>query len=233
MSIHIRPAPIYFIGGIDTDIGKTLATGLIARYLTQFGVNTVTFKLAQTGTTSNISDDILTHRRLMGIEPLAQDITGVTCPFRFALPASPHLAAQCENREIEPLVIDDALNQLRQEFDTILLEGVGGLHVPLTPILLSIDYLQSLGTPLILVTSGRLGSINHTLQALEIVEHRNIPLAGLVFNHHHDTLPEIRHDTLEMLRNRLKSFGRTNAVLEIPSVDIDAPQTLDFSHLFS
>jgi dethiobiotin synthase len=224
---------MYFVGGIDTDIGKTLATGLIARYLMQQGVSVVTFKLVQTGTVSNISDDILTHRRLMGIEPFTQDINGETCPCRFALPASPHLAARDENREIDPTQINVALDQLRQEFEAILLEGVGGLHVPLTPNLLSIDFLQSLGVPLILVTSGRLGSISHTLQTIEIVGHRDIPLAGLVFNHFHETLSEIRCDTLKLFRKKMETLGRPDAVIEIPGVDLDTPPTIDFSPFFS
>ena len=233
MRIFRRSTSIYFIGGIDTDIGKTFATALMARYLVQQGINVVTFKLVQTGTVSPVSDDILTHRRLMGIEPFAQDIAGETCPFRFALPASPHLAALRENREIEPPKIDGALNRLREEFEVILLEGVGGLHVPLTRNLLSVDFLQSLGAPLILVTSGKLGSINHTLQALEIVEHRGIPLAGLVFNHFHETLPEIRHDTLQLFRDKMKALGRPNAVVEIPAFDVDNPPTINFSALIT
>ena len=227
------PSPIYFIGGIDTDIGKTFATGLMARFLMQQGVKVVTFKLVQTGSTSGLSDDILTHRRLMGIEPFAQDLAGETCPFRFTLPASPHLAAQCENREIALPEMGDALNRLRQEFEVILLEGVGGLHVPLSPNLLAVDFLQSLDVPLVLVTSGRLGSINHTLQTLEIVEHRGIPLAGLIFNHFHATLPEIRRDTLQLFRDKMKAFGRPDAVVEIPAFDVDNPPTIDFSALIA
>jgi dethiobiotin synthetase len=231
MSIFRRSASLYFIGGIDTDIGKTLATGLIARYLLHKKVNVCTFKLAQTGTVSSVSDDILIHRQLMGIEPFAQDIAGETCPFQFALPASPHLAAMHENREIEPSKIDDALNRLQKEFEVILLEGVGGLHVPLRRNFLSVDFLQSLNAPLILVTSGKLGSINHTLQALEIVEYRGIPLAGLVFNHFHETLSEIRCNTLQLFRDKMKTLGRPDAVVEIPAFDVDNPPTINFSAL--
>ncbi len=226
------PSNLYFIGGIDTDIGKTLAVGLIARYWKSRKIRVVTQKLVQTGTTSEIADDILTHRRLMKIGLLEQDRDGDTCPYRFKLPASPHLAASAENRTIDPVKIAEATDRLRKQFDLVLIEGVGGLHVPLTPDVLTIDYLQSIGVPLILVTSGRLGSVNHTFQTLEIIVRRSIPLAGLVLNHHHETLPEIREDTLRLFRDRLKMLGRPGALVEMPSVDPDNPPFLDFSSLF-
>ena len=91
---------IYFVSGIDTDAGKSVVTGLIARSLLHQGVNVITQKFIQTGC-RGISEDILTHRRIMGIPVQDVDRDGTTCPYVMTYPASPHLAA-----EIDHLAID-------------------------------------------------------------------------------------------------------------------------------
>ena len=83
---------VLFISGIDTDVGKTVATGLYARELAAAGHRVITQKLVQTGC-SGIAGDILSHRRLQGIGPTAFDNDGTTAPYVFPYPCSPHLAA--------------------------------------------------------------------------------------------------------------------------------------------
>ncbi len=222
----------FFIGGIDTDIGKTRATGLMARFLLRRGDRAITQKLVQTGSTLGIAEDILEHRRIMGIQPLDVDRSGLTCPLTFRIPASPHLAAEMEGREVDLDRIEVATRSLREQFDWLLLEGAGGLHVPLRQDLLTIDYLQGIGTPLVLVTSSRLGSINHTLAALETVRHRKIPLAGLVLNHFHPALEAMRKDTLALFRRELAQWGRPRALVEMPEFQGDHIPEIDFSPLF-
>ena len=70
---------VYFVSGIDTDTGKSIVTGVIARTLRQKGVNVITQKFIQTGC-KGISEDILKHREIMGIEPEEADREGLTCP---------------------------------------------------------------------------------------------------------------------------------------------------------
>ncbi len=91
---------VLFISGIDTDIGKTYATGMLAKALMQQGVNVITQKLVQTGVAINpdtgtmgIADDIMTHRKLMEIPLQPCDVDFTTCPYRYEKPASPHLSA--------------------------------------------------------------------------------------------------------------------------------------------
>lgn len=222
------------ISGIDTEVGKTIVTGLLGRWFCKLGKNAVTMKVAETGVAESVmSADIRTHRQLMGIEPLDADLDGTTCPYRFRLPASPHLAAATEDREIEPQRIVKAALRLRKHFETVLIEGVGGLLVPLTRDYLFIDFVREIGAPVVLVTSGKLGSINHTLLSLEALAARNIPLAGLVYNHYGNHYgaenDEIRRDSLDYFRYRL---GKADAVVEMPAFDRNNPPDIDFSPLF-
>ncbi|HBN54115.1 MAG TPA: dethiobiotin synthase [Stenotrophomonas sp.] len=179
-----------FVGGIDTEIGKTVATGWLARQWIEQGREVITQKLVQTGCVG-ASDDILLHRRLMGCGLFDEDRDGATMPALYAYPASPHLAAQLEGRVLDLDAIAGATARLRARYGTVLVEGAGGLMVPLTAQLLTIDYVARQGWPVILVTSGRLGSINHTLLSLEAIAARGIALHGIAWNSRDDGSDEV------------------------------------------
>jgi dethiobiotin synthetase len=223
---------VYFITGINTDVGKTYAAGLAARFLRRRGTNVMTQKMVQTGATKTIADDILLHRRLMDIDILPEDRDGTTCPYLFRFPASPHLSATQEGTHIDPRAITRTTARLLETFDTVLLEGAGGLCVPLRRNYLTADYVQECQYPIIVVTSGRLGSINHTLLTLESAANRNIPLAGIVFNHFPPSNVTIRNETLHLFRHQLVQYGRPNALVEMPEIDFDDVSAVDFSPIF-
>ena len=172
---------VYFVSGIDTDIGKSYATGFIARTWNSEGRRTITQKLIQTGNTG-MSEDIELHRRIMGCGLLPEDREGLTMPEIFSYPCSPHLAAEIDGRPIDLAGIERATVELSRRYDAVLLEGAGGLMVPLTRQLLTIDYIARKGYPLIYVTSGRLGSINHFLLGLEAIRARRIRLHTVAYN---------------------------------------------------
>jgi len=172
---------IYFVSGIDTGIGKSYATGFIAKQWNAAGLRTITQKLVQTGNTS-ISEDIILHRELMGIAFKQEDMQKITMPEIFSYPASPHLAARIDKREINFEKMRQATIQLSQRYDAVLIEGAGGLMVPLTENYLIIDYIKEMDYPLLFVTSGKLGSINHTLLSLEAVARRKIQLHTVIYN---------------------------------------------------
>ncbi|MUG32428.1 dethiobiotin synthase [Psychrobacter sanguinis] len=178
---------VFFISGIDTDIGKTYATGALAQALLQQMTSNhrlksvITQKLVQTGCLG-ISEDIISHRKMMDIPLQPADHDGLTCPYVFTKPASPHLAAYLEDTFIDPAVITKATQALATSYDIVLLEGAGGLMVPLSQSLLTLDYVAAMGYPVILVTSGRLGSISHTLLSIEALSQRQIPLHAVIYN---------------------------------------------------
>ena len=190
---------VYFISGIDTSVGKTAATGAIAKALAQAGKRVITQKMIQTGC-EQVSEDIEEHRRIQGIPFTEEDREGWTCPYIFSYPCSPHMAAAKDGRTIDLQVITQATERLRERYEYVLLEGAGGLMVPNDFQSLTIDYIRDQGYPLILVTSGKLGSINHTLLSLFAAEQYGIPVKAIVYNQypHIDTL--IEANTLEYLR---------------------------------
>ena len=201
---------VYFISGIDTDIGKTVATGCIAAHL-QTQRRVITQKLIQTGSRTG-SPDIAVHRQIMGNRPFEEDATGLTAPLCLEYPASPHLAAQLMHTSIDFEHITAATHTLAQRYEVVLVEGAGGVLVPLDQQTLTLDYVSAQHYPLILVTCGRLGSINHTLLSLLAIRHYQVPLFAVVFNHYQDASDNIiAADSHAYLKNYLaQTFPTTH-----------------------
>ena len=209
---------VYFVSGIDTDAGKSYATGIIARQLLDEGKRVITQKLIQTGNVGH-SEDIDLHRKLMGIDYTTEDKAGLTMPEIFSYPASPHLASRLDNRPIDFEKIDDATEQLSELYDVVLLEGAGGLMVPLTEELLTIDYLAAKGYPLIFITSGKLGSINHTLLSLEAIRSRGIQLDTVAYNLYPSVEDKtIQEDTQNFIEQYLKKHFPETKFVVIPDI---------------
>lgn len=209
-------APVYFISGIDTGIGKTYTTGYLAKLWNEQGQKTITQKLIQTGNT-DISEDIEQHREIMGMGWFPEDQSKLTMPEIFTYPASPHLATQIDGREIDFQKIADATQQLAEKYEVVLLEGAGGLMVPLTTDLLTIDYIAEKKFSVILVSSGRLGSINHTLLSLEALKIRGLELYALAYNLN-DELQDalISQDTAAYLKAYLAQHFPKALWIDIP-----------------
>lgn len=208
---------VIFVSGIHTDAGKSYATGWLARRLMDEGKRVATLKFVQTGNVG-FSEDITTHRRIMGVE-LPEDSQGITAPQIFSYPCSPQLAAQIDGRPIDFEAIDRAIALLSERYDVLLVEGAGGLMVPLTDDFWTIDYVASRSLPLILVTNGTLGSINHTLLSFEAVERRAIPLHSVIYNTHFDSSDAtIAADTVGFIERYLRRRHPQTPLLLCPSL---------------
>lgn len=208
---------VYFISGIDTDAGKSYMTGYIAAKLREKGISVVTQKFIQTGN-KDYSEDIELHRRIMGIPPLPEDIDHTTAPVIFTYPASAQLAARIDGKKIDLSVIDNATERLKEKYDIVLIEGAGGLMVPIEDDLFAIDYVSSRHLPLILVTNGVLGSINHTILSLEAVKSRGIHLEAVVYNEHFDTDKVIAEDTKGFITRYLRRHFPDTTLHFIPNI---------------
>ena len=209
---------VYFISGIDTGIGKTYTTGYLAKLWNVQDKKTITQKLIQTGNV-DISEDIEQHREIMGMGWFPEDESKLTMPEIFTYPASPHLATKIDGREIDFKKIENATAQLAEKYEVVLLEGAGGLMVPLTTELLTIDYVAEKKLPVILVTSGRLGSINHTILSLEALKSRGLELYALAYNlkdESQDAL--ISKDTAEYLKTYLAKHFPNSIWMDIPVI---------------
>ena len=206
---------VLFITGIDTNIGKTFATGLIASALAGQGKRIITQKMIQTGCT-DISEDIEMHRKIQGIPFTEEDKSGLTCPYIFTYPCSPHMAAEKDGRTIDLAIIAEATRKLQEQYEYVLLEGAGGLMVPNDLHSLTIDYVKEQGYPIILVTSGKLGSINHTLLSLYACKQYGVPVRAVAYNLYPPTDELITANTLEYLTRYLAREFPGTALITLP-----------------
>lgn len=183
----------FFITGTGTDVGKTVVSAWLALHLgadywkpVQSGLEGLTDTQTVSYLTNLTSDHFhpSTYELIDPLAPLeAASRMGITIdPNRFALPSSPR-----------PLIV----------------EGAGGLMVPLTEKFLVIDLIQKLGLPAVLVSSSKLGTINHTLLSLEAMRARNIPIAGVVMSG-----PLTAHN-----REAIENLGKVQILAEIPHID--------------
>ncbi len=175
-----------FITGTDTGVGKTVVTGLLARYLLAAGYSAITQKWIQTGC-DGFPPDIAAHVDITGPEkyPIEQSLDNI-CPYRLALPASPHLAAANENSSIDAAKIRASFHALARRFDFVLVEGIGGFLVPYNSKSLVIDIAADLRLPLVIVAENRLGAINHALLTIEAAKARAMRILGVIFNESDD-----------------------------------------------
>jgi len=173
---------LLFITGTDTGVGKSVASGVLALGLTRRGKQVRYLKPLETGVPEGgVAEDaaLLTELFSPGGDWRERSL------FTFALPASPMTAAAAEGKKIEPAKLLDALRKKIAEagaVDYFLIEGAGGLLVPITPDFFMIDLIRELKAEAVLVTRPVLGTINQTLLSLEALRHRNIPIAGYLIN---------------------------------------------------
>lgn len=204
-----------FITGIGTDVGKSYATGWLARELARLERKVITQKFIQTGN-HEYSEDIAVHRRVMGIPMQARDIDHTTAPLILSYPASPHLAAEIDGVTVNFETATRATETLSKEYDTVLVEGAGGALVPLHGDYLTADYIADHKLPAVVVTNGQLGSINHTLLTLEALKTRGVSIAAVVYNPFFDKDKIICSDTRRYLKSYLLNHFPDTLYLEMP-----------------
>lgn len=210
---------VLFVSGIDTNIGKSYATAYLLGLLRQRGQTAISQKMIQTGNVG-YSEDIELHRRLLG-DPLGDvDLDFTTAPLIYSYPASPHLAARIDDRPIDLSILDEATQRLCTMYDVVVLEGAGGLMVPITEEYLTADFVADRHYPLALVTCGRLGSLNHTLLSLEVCRSRGIEVRYVVYNRYPRVDDLIEEDTYLYLKHYLDVHHPSTELLSMPEMSM-------------
>lgn len=172
------------ITGTDTGVGKTLVAGGLAALLRERGIDVGVMKPAESGCRpengSLVPEDALFLREMSG----CRDELSLINPYALEHPLAPALAAELEGVDIRLEVIREAYFTLASRHDVVLVEGAGGLLVPLTPHCFMADLARELGElPVLVVVRGLLGTINHTLLTLYYARREGIGVLGIVMNH--------------------------------------------------
>jgi dethiobiotin synthetase len=191
-----------FITGTDTGIGKTFASAQIACDLIKQGKKVAYYKPIQTGCTEkDLTGNWLAPDVEFVKERCPQAIT--KCSYALELPATPSLAAQKENIEIDFGKIKKDLAYLQAQADFVLVEGAGGLFVPVTQNKTIADLIKYLELPTLLVSANKLGTINQTCLSINYAKSKEINLIGFTFSGLTDefTLPEVAESNTGFIEN--------------------------------
>ncbi|AJS58760.1 dethiobiotin synthase [Paenibacillus sp. IHBB 10380] len=178
-----------FITGTDTGVGKTVMTAAIAAVLRAEGLNAGVWKPIQSG--APLGSGVTDGERLLkstGIDELPQAVA----PFTFEAPLTPLLAAKQAGITLTLKELIAAGEPLTKRYDTLLIEGAGGVAVPLTADALVADLIAELHIPALIVARSSLGTINHTLLTASFLRHRGVPIIGVIMND--GELTEQTHD---------------------------------------
>jgi dethiobiotin synthetase len=198
-----------FIAGTDTGVGKTMVSALLLNFLRGQGIHAGYQKWVSTGDADSAAD-LDFCRRTAGPEEEPAPLE-FQSPYRFAFPASPHFAAEREGRAIEVGKILSAYEEMAFRYQCLLVEGVGGVLVPLRRDLLLADLLAGMQLPVLVVARTGLGTLNHTFLTLEALRARRIEILGVVFSDGQEAADEkIAADNLKTVAEigRVKVFGR-------------------------
>jgi dethiobiotin synthetase len=192
-----------FVTGTDTGAGKTVVAAAIAAALRERGVRVAALKPVLTGTDESPDPDWPPDDELLARATDAPP--AAVAPIRFGPPVSPHLAARLAGRAVDPAALRAAAVTAAASADALVVEGVGGLLVPLAEGYAIRDLARDLGLPLVVAARPGLGTINHTLLTLEAARAGGLAVAGVV-------MTPWPSDPDEMLRSNRATIEELGAV---------------------
>jgi dethiobiotin synthetase len=193
-----------FITGTDTGVGKTVVAAALALQMKRQGLAVGVMKPVESG----VSKSGLARSDAARLQSIAEsdDALGAICPFQFELPVAPLAAAQAERRHIDVGTIRKIYRLLRDRYEYMVIEGVGGVHVPLAGKTELIDLIAQLKLPVVVVGRAGLGGINHALLTIESLRRRRISIAALMLNETRPSRSKLdrlqERTTVDILRRR-------------------------------
>lgn len=199
-----------FVTGTDTSVGKTYVCARLLEFLKAKGIQAGYQKWVATGVKAGLPEDLALCLKAASISP-KPELVQQQAPYCFSFPASPHLAAEMEDRTVDPEVIEANYKSLAAKYEWLIVEGVGGIMVPLRRNLLLADLLKRLQPTTLVVARSGLGTLNHTLLTLEALRNREIPLLGVVFSDSKDREDErLVQDNMLIIEEigMVRVFGR-------------------------
>lgn len=172
----------FFITATDTGVGKTIVAGAIIRALKSEGLSVCGMKPVESGCTGKGKLIPADGNFLKELSEVKEPISRIT-PLRFREPLAPWVAAERKDVGIDLKNVWVKFRELSEKYDAVVVEGIGGLMVPIKRDYFVSDLAADIGLPLIVVASAYLGTINHTLLTVEHARGKGLEVAGIILNH--------------------------------------------------
>ena len=202
-----------FITGTDTGVGKTLIAGAIAKVFSQKGKKIGVFKPVATGCKKSLVSEDAQFLSRCANSKLALDVIN---PVTFEIPASPFICEKAENKKVDPKKISAAYKQICQKSDFVIVEGIGGIKVPITDRIDVLGLAKAFKLSVVIVARSKLGTINHTLLTIDAIRRAGLSLAGVVINGYDEKTKDFAEKTNAKI---IKKLGKVKILAVVPFDD--------------
>jgi dethiobiotin synthetase len=217
------PIPGLFITGTSTGVGKTIITGAIARWLRADGRRVAVCKPVATGCIRRREGIVSEDAEYLAHCSDTRHPLDLVCPVRYLEPLAPAVAAERAKAPVDYEAIARSLRIMSADADLLLVEGVGGILVPLDATHTVLDLARALDYPVVIVAHAALGTINHTLLTLQMLRQADVAVAGVIINRYPPGTPGLAEETNP---RAIEKFGKVPVLCIVPEDKIDlSPET--------
>jgi dethiobiotin synthetase len=217
-----------FVTGTDTGVGKTLIAGAIAKILTDKGLKVGVFKPIATGCKRSWDGLISSDTKFLSCCANSDLSLSTITPVGYHTPAAPIVSAACDGSAIDFDRIAAAYKDICQNSDIVIVEGIGGVRVPLTEEFDLLDLAVEFALPAVIVARPNLGTINHTLMTIDCVRAAKLKIAGVVINGYKATESTTAEDTAPEVIAQCSGVDILSVVPFDETVDIEEPNLGEF-----
>lgn len=211
--MSITKAKGFFVTGTDTGVGKTLVSGGIAKILRDAGKKVGVFKPVASGCARDFDGLVNADAAFLRECSHCDFDLSVINPIRFLAPAAPIVCEEHENKQCDFEAMAKAYNQICDDSEVMIVEGVGGIRVPLSQGVDVVELAKMFGLPVVIVSRPGLGTINHTLLTIDAVRNAGLELAGVVVSGYNHETAGLAEETLPMV---LEEWGQTPVLSIVP-----------------
>ncbi len=220
-----------FITGTDTEVGKTVVAAGLAMVLKDRGFKVGVMKPVATGCYGN-EGRLISNDAAFLMEAAQNEYPHLSCPSRFRNPLAPNVAAMLEKREVDIAHILKSYHELQKSYNFIIVEGVGGLMVPLKKDYYVANLVRDMQLPLVVVSRAGLGAINHTLLTVDAAVVRGLELRGIIFNRVSVTNYSLAELTNPKVIHDLSGVPILGSLPEVEGLNIDSFQFGKLKEIF-
>jgi len=189
------PIPGLFVTGTDTGVGKTVIAGAIANWFYRHQKRVAVLKPVATGCVRRREGLVSEDAEFLAVCSRTRHPLDLICPCRYAEPLAPSVAAKRADQPLDWQAIQRSIRIMSQDSDVMIVEGAGGVMVPLDDKHLVLDAARMLNVPAIVVARAALGTINHSVLTVRALQAANVRVAGVVINQYPAELPGVAEET--------------------------------------
>jgi dethiobiotin synthetase len=211
--------PGVFVTGTDTDIGKTVIAGAIANWFVRHRKRVAVCKIAATGCLHRREGLVSEDAEFLAICADSKHPLDLIAPQRWSEPLAPAIAAQRANQPIDWFVIDNSIRLMSQDSDVMIVEGVGGIMVPMDEKHTVLDVAAVLKAPAVVVARAGLGTINHTLLTVSALKAAGVKVAGVVINRYPAEFANVAEETNP---RAIQKWGKIPVLCVVPEEPLNA-----------